>query len=457
MTTLHASVDQSARERARLDAIVRYGVHDRALVGAFDRITALTARVLNVPIAIVTVVEDDQIWFKSAHGLTDVEVVDRAPGLCASVIERRAPIMLGDASTDPVASTHPFVYGEPGVRFYIGVPLTTRDGHQLGTLCALDVEPRTPRAEDLATVQDLAALVMDELELRLAARETVEREERLRREAEELADALQRSLLPARTPSLPEMEVATRYIAGERGLSVGGDFIDIFRLASNDWGIVVGDVCGRGARPASLAGLARWTIRGAAVHEFSPSDVLRHVNAVFTSDDLEVADDRYCSAVFARLQLDACGAWLTVANAGHPFPILVRRSGTVEFRTEPTLPVGLFDSIDPIDDRVALGPGDALVLYTDGITEARTPDGDVFGDHRLLEELRLWAGRPVEDIADGIIDAARRFAGRALDDDVAVVVIRVPDDASTDPLGRVSAGTGLPVDRLALPRYPSED
>jgi len=453
MTALDHPVDHG--ERARLDAIASYGVHDGDLLGAFDRITALAARVLDVPIAILTVVEDERICFKAAHGL-DIREVDRDPGLCATVVERGEPVVLADAAEDPIARAHPFVRGEPGVRFYVGVPLATRDGNTLGTLCALDLVPRTPRPQDIATLTDLAALVTDELELRLQARRNLEREERLRREAEELADALQRSLLPARTPSLPEMEVATRYIAGERGLTVGGDFIDLFRLASNDWGIVVGDVCGRGARPASLAGLARWAIRGAAVHEFSPSDVLRHVNAVFASDDLSVADDRYCSAVFARLQLDTCGAWLTVANAGHPFPILVRRSGKVEFRTEPTLPIGLFDSIDPIDDRVGLGPGDALVLYTDGITEARTPNGEVYGDHRLIDELRQWTGRPVDEIADGIIDAARRFAGRSLDDDVAVVVIRVPDDATADPLARVSAGTGVPVDRLELPGYPHE-
>jgi sigma-B regulation protein RsbU (phosphoserine phosphatase) len=250
------------------------------------------------------------------------------------------------------------------------------------------------------------------------------------------------------------MELATRYIAGERGLKVGGDFFDVFRLASNDWGIVLGDVCGRGARPASLAMLARWSIRAASVREFKPSDVLRDVNGVFVADNVTDRDDQYCSALFARLQLDTCGAWLTVANAGHPAPILVRRSGRVELRTEPSFPIGLFDSIDPTDDRVGLGPGDALVFYTDGISEARDGSGETFGEDRLVAELTGWTGEPADVIADKIIDAAQRFAGGRLDDDVALLVVRVPDDAHEDRLARLSVATGVPIDHLELPGYP---
>ena len=103
-------------------------------------------------------------------------------------------------------------------------------------------------AEEVDSLEILASLVMDEMELRLAVRETVFVETQLRREAEQLADALQASLLPPRPPALPGVELATRYDSGERGLEVGGDFYDVFHLGGSDWGLVLGDAFGQGGQ-----------------------------------------------------------------------------------------------------------------------------------------------------------------------------------------------------------------
>jgi sigma-B regulation protein RsbU (phosphoserine phosphatase) len=441
-------------EDERIDVVRRYEILDTPPDGAFDRITALAARLFHVPIAIVSVVDTDRIWFKSHHGLPDVSEIGRDPGLCASAVLEACPRIVNDAIRDPRTLANPLVAGSFGLRFYAGVPLATHDGYNLGTLCVIDYEPREVEAAELTTLQDLAALVMDELELRLAGRRTIAREERLRREAEELAEALQASLLPPLSPELPGMEIATRYLAGEQGLKVGGDFFDVFRLASNDWGIVLGDACGKGARPASLAALVRWTIRASSVRLFKPSEILREVNAALLANNEAGLDGHFCSAVFSRLELDTCGAWLTLATAGHPLPVLVRRSGEVEFRGGTGLPLGMFEVIEPVDERVGLGPGDALVLYTDGITEARDDQGRTFGEQRLAAALQELSGLPVEAIADGVVESARRFSGERFGDDVAIVVVRVPDDAGAEPLARVSAATGLPVDRLELPGYP---
>ena len=232
-------------EDARIEVVRRYEILDTPPDGAFDRITALAARLFGVPIAIVSVVDTDRIWFKSHHGLPGVSEIGREAGLCASAILDTGPRIVNDAVSDPRTLANPLVAGSFGLRFYAAVPLTTHDGYNLGTLCVIDHEPREVTAAELQTLQDLAALVMDELELRLAGRRTIAREERLRREAEELAEALQASLLPPLSPELPGMEIATRYLAGEQGLKVGGDFFDVFRLASNDWGIVLGDACGK--------------------------------------------------------------------------------------------------------------------------------------------------------------------------------------------------------------------
>jgi signal transduction histidine kinase len=183
-----AVVDPSiipADEPARLAAIRRYDILDTPPDGAFDRITALAARVLNAPIAIVSIVDHDRIWFKSHHGV-EVEQIGRDPGLCASAILQDGPWIINDAPRDPRALANPLVAGDFGLKFYAGVPLRTSDGHNLGTLCILDFEPRELSADATATLEDLAEMVVDELELRLASRLAIAEA----REREYLKDAL---------------------------------------------------------------------------------------------------------------------------------------------------------------------------------------------------------------------------------------------------------------------------
>ncbi len=157
-------------EAARLEAVHRYQILDTPQDGAFDRITALAARLFSVPIAIVSVVDQDRIWFKSHHGL-DVDEVDREPGLCASAILQNEPWIIEDARLDPRAMSNPLVAGELGLQFYAGIPLHTRDGYNLGTLCIIDRHPRTLSHPDLTTLEDLAAIVMHDLEQRMLSRQ----------------------------------------------------------------------------------------------------------------------------------------------------------------------------------------------------------------------------------------------------------------------------------------------
>lgn len=164
-----AAASEAEREAARLEAVRRYDILETPPDGAFDRITAMAARLFHVPIAIVSIVDRDRIWFKSHHGV-GMEEIGRDPGLCASAILQDGPWVVPNAVVDPRTLTNPLVAGELGLRFYAGVPLTTYDGHNLGTLCIIDQEPREMSESDLATLTDLAGLVMDELELRRLAR-----------------------------------------------------------------------------------------------------------------------------------------------------------------------------------------------------------------------------------------------------------------------------------------------
>jgi GAF domain-containing protein len=118
-------------EAGRLAALRRYDILDTPPDGSFDRITALAADLFSVPIAIISLVDHDRIWFKSHHGL-DVAQIDRAPGLCASAILQDRPWILTDARADIRSLTNPLVAGEFGLRFYTGIPLQTQDGFNLG-------------------------------------------------------------------------------------------------------------------------------------------------------------------------------------------------------------------------------------------------------------------------------------------------------------------------------------
>ncbi|MBL0218767.1 MAG: sigma 54-interacting transcriptional regulator [Myxococcales bacterium] len=175
-------------EGARLEALRRYEILDTPPDGAFDQITAVAAAFFRVPIAIVSLVDHDRIWFKSRMGL-DAREVEREPGLCSSAILSSDLYRVHDAAIDPRTLANPLVTGELGLRFYAAAPLRTHDGFNLGTLCVSDREPRELTATEAEMLTRLASLVMDQMELRLAARKVAELERAQQELNEKLRDA----------------------------------------------------------------------------------------------------------------------------------------------------------------------------------------------------------------------------------------------------------------------------
>ena len=165
-------LQKPANEEKRIEALKRYDILDTPPDGSFDRITKLASTIFGVPIAIISLVDTDRIWFKSAHGLT-VNQIDRNPGLCASAILSSDIYVIGDACDDPRALTNPLVAGEFGLRFYAAAPLQTEDQYNLGTLCIIDKQPRTLTEKEQQILKELGDVVMDEMELRLSLRNTV--------------------------------------------------------------------------------------------------------------------------------------------------------------------------------------------------------------------------------------------------------------------------------------------
>jgi sigma-B regulation protein RsbU (phosphoserine phosphatase) len=403
-------------EAHRMAAVSRYDVLDTPPDGAFDRITTLAARLLRVPISIVSIVDTDRIWFKSRHGV-DTEQIDREPGLCASAILQDMPWLVLDAATDPRTMANPLVTGAMGLRFYAGIPLTTHDGHNLGTLCVIDQQPRELTEDELATLEDLAALVMHELELRLAARTAVQLESYLRATAEEVASTLQESLLPSRLPVVLGLDIAARYHVASVD-QVGGDFYDVigsdFLDHVDECAIVLGEAAGTGPRAAALAGRARWTVHTLTMRAWTPANALGELNNVLVRDQLN--PERYCSLALAHVTGDGD---LTLALGGHAFPLVLRKDGTVEPVGENAPAVGWVPDVDYTDTRTRLDTGDVLLMFTGGVIRALT-EGIELDDTPLRTLLAQLAGRSAEELAAGLDEAI----GRGLTDDAAFVVVR---------------------------------
>jgi len=403
-------------EADRLAAVRRYDVLDTPPDGAFERITALAARLFDVPISIVSIVDTDRIWFKSHHGL-DVDEIGREPGLCASAILHSEPHLVTDAAIDPRTLVNPLVASEFGLRFYAGVPLTTHDGYNLGTLCVIDRHPRATTAAELETLSDLASLVMDELELRLSARRSVSLEAELRHRAEEVARALQEGLLPPRLPAVAGLDLAARYHVANRE-QVGGDFYDVIRVGDT-CAAVVGDACGKGTRAASLSGTARWALRTVISDPWTPAEALARLNAVMVQ--AHESPERYCTVAVASIRpLPALGAQVTLSLGGHPHPLVVRGDGRVDAVGCAGPLIGWSADVEFTDAVVELGVGDVLVMFTDGLLEALSGHGSA-DDDAVREMLRPMAGRTAGEIADRLDSELPSM----LRDDAGFLVIRL--------------------------------
>jgi integral membrane sensor domain MASE1 len=246
-----------------------------------------------------------------------------------------------------------------------------------------------------------------------------------RRRAEEttrhIARTLQESLLPPALPDIQGVEIGARFRPRGAANRVGGDFYDVFELAGDRWGIVVGDVWGKGPEAAAVTALARYTLREAAVHEPSPSGVLARLNDAIRR---QRGGNEFCTAVYGRLELGGERASVTLSVGGHPLPIVLRADGSTEFAGRPGMALGLDPSPGLADEHVLLGPGDTLMIYTDGLTDAYAPARSMLpADIAAL--LRSLSVRRAGEIADGIYDAVLGQASGEPRDDVVILVVRL--------------------------------
>ncbi len=418
-------------DSARLAAVRRTGLLDTGAEEPFDRLTRLAATLLGTPFAFVTVVDDTRSFWKSCIGVDSDDLADRQntveQSFCQYVVDSGAELIVTDARADTRTRDNPSIE-LMGVAAWAGFPVHSPAGHVLGTFCAVDTVTRDWTPHDIEILRTLSLAASGEIALRDALHDATDLAARAAEaavQAASLAATLQASLLPDRLPQIPGVQVAARYRRGAGGGEVLGDFYDVFPSTGRRWAAVVGDVSGKGPQAAKTTALARYTLRAAAMRCATASSNLATLNAALL--EWYTDDSQYLTAVYATVRPVPGGVQVQVSCGGHD-PALVRRAdGSVETLGRHGLILGWQTTPRLRDQRTRLYPGDSLLLYTDGVTEARRPaDRAMFGIDRLHQLLADTATTSADGLAAAVETAVLDFSDHHTSDDIAILVLHIP-------------------------------
>jgi serine phosphatase RsbU (regulator of sigma subunit)/anti-sigma regulatory factor (Ser/Thr protein kinase) len=266
-------------------------------------------------------------------------------------------------------------------------------------------------AESVATVLDLATRAAACVDAAL-----------MFADQREVAAALQAALLPPTLPTSTRFELAARYGAAGGTNTVGGDFYDVFSLDDEHWAVVIGDVCGRGPEAAAITGLARSVLRVSLRDGRSSAGAFARLNR-------EILDlgghGRFCTSAIALAHPERDRTSVRLTLAGHPQPVLARTDGWIGVVGAPGTLIGVTTELSLHETEIKLGPGDALVLYTDGVTERRRGTA-MLGESGLVAAIAGTVGSDVEQLVEQIEQTLVDFSPEPARDDHAVVVVRQP-------------------------------
>lgn len=317
------------------------------------------------------------------------------------IAQLRKPHLTNNVIGDPEVSNPEWAERE-GMVAFAGYPLLV-SGECTGVLGLFAKQELGSSALDLiGTVADMVALA--------------DARYRLYRQRAEVADVLQRSLIPPDLPVIPGVEIGVAYqpSVGE----VSGDFYDVFAVRDDAWAVMIGDVCGKGPKAAASTSLARHSLRTAAMFGAGAAGPLEALNTA-----LVVGNGEMCTAVFARMTCDENGITLTLGRAGHPPPVIRRADGSVSSMLLQGSLVGVFPEASFEESEIRLAADDVMVLVTDGVLESRRGD-DLFGEERLAGLIADRTSASAQQLADAILAGAEEFHDGRSVDDIAVLVIR---------------------------------
>ncbi|MFD3374868.1 MULTISPECIES: PP2C family protein-serine/threonine phosphatase [unclassified Streptomyces] len=410
----------------RLRAVVESQLMDTEPEGAFDDLARLAMAITGTDMAFFTVADGRRSFWKSAVGIDPAagRENDIRDSPCHLLIATGRPLIAEDAVTDARIKDLAAI-GALGIGAWAGYPVVSPDGHVLGGFCVIDDQARQFTDAQRESLKTLARSVSSEIALRQALRAALASGAA----SAELARTLQESLLPPSLPQVPGLDVAALHLpADATHAEVLGDFYDLFRTPGKTWCAVLGDVCGKGIEAAKVTALARYTVRTEATQHPRPATVLRRLHHALFDQKIS---DRFLTAALTTFKVRDDGSVSgRYTSAGHP-PALIRRAdGTVEELHIPGTMLTTFLNPDQVrlgETTFTLRAGDALLLYSDGITEARTRQrGPFFGEDALAAALAATVTMDAHTTLSYLRKAVTDHTGGYAVDDTALLLLRVP-------------------------------
>jgi serine phosphatase RsbU (regulator of sigma subunit) len=316
------------------------------------------------------------------------------------------PFICNDTAAEPRGTSA--ITGPEGIRSFMHVPILLGE-RVYGLIAVNSSQPRAFGERELRLVTELTRHAAGALQNALQFAQE-----------RHIAETLQRALAAGDPPPVEGLEIAALYRPAT-GVQVGGDICAAWRLPDGSAALLIGDVSGRGIEAAGLAVMVRHMAEALSRHHRAPGDLITELNEMLAA---RLPDGSLVT--LAMTVADPTARALDWANAGHPAPVLLRAGGQIITLGDPGPPCGAFPGRVFENRRASFAPGDALVLYTDGITEARR-GGREFGEQALHELLGSLAHLPTTGLPAGVVTAVEHWCDGGLDDDVAVAVVRATE------------------------------
>ena len=402
---------------AHVDALIRAG---RELAGhmpldkVFDLILDLSVEAVGASRGVLMTLEEGELQVRSSKG-AGFRISSHVRDL---VLREKRSLLVRDALTDQALGARMSIVQDQ-IRSMLAVPLQTKNG-VIG-LIYLD-SPfliREFTKEDLSVLTVMSNIAAVRIEhARLAE---LEQAEKLRAQEMQHAAMIQRSILPSNFPPFPDRREFQLHAHMTPARGVGGDLFDFFLLDQDHLAFAVGDVSGKGVPAALFMAVARTLLRATAPHRQSPAECLTYMNASLNAENTSGMFVTFFYGV-----LDIRTGELQFANAGHNPPYVFSPDGTYRFLEGKGGPMlGLFPGLTYETSTTKFGPGDGILVYTDGVTEAKDTAEEFFEEQRLEEYLRAHASEPAEQFVNGLHRKVEEFAmGAPQADDITALALR---------------------------------
>ena len=411
---------QRARDLRRLDILLTKPE------AALDRVTQELADIFDVPAAYISFIDEDTQYYKAVVGglpepYASTRTEPREVSLCSHVVGLNEPLIVEDLLVDDRFRDSMAVV-QHGVRFYAGAPLRADSGRAVGSMCIVDMKPRTMSERERDLLRLVAEGAMAMVKLQVASRHLLDRTQLIEQDLRQ-AVQVQQFLLPPRQIEGEGWRIDHVYRPVEH---LGGDFIDMVERPDGRWALIVADVSGHGTSAALTTAMATSAFRRAASWAGTPAQLLDALNRELFDT---VPPARFMTALAA---LFAPGSnQLAFASAGHPYPVRIEAGGRSAhmIKHDNELPLWVEAKASyHAQTIVTLGPGERILIYTDGAVEAPDPEGNMFGADGLIELAMTKAREAHRDelapFLDGILAGLLEHAAGNLRDDVALLCVQ---------------------------------